>query len=695
MKRILFLLGISVLAVAACQIVDVETNVETPAVDNTPHLTVNFNITSGDEPATKAVKTSWENGDAIYFFFDDVMDAEYLMMLYVGGKWNPYWSKGNYSLEEAVASRGSGTVSGIYVFGRHATELGVWSEDYKDLAFYLDEITTKQQKAYTWFLTCDDVPYTVVGNELTATINMTMPAEYDFVRFTIPNLDGDAGRFVLMTSPVINSVTPYRIDKNEGFLARANINNQMPGIPYSYHDQVFSGVLSGSTKDITQDYTFTLLNTENGASYRYSVSGKTLSRGKSIKLPAFDSGSWSALSPGAASPKYVDLGLPSGIKWATFNVGATIPEEYGSIYPWGHIAPEMGDLAAWSDYRFYSSGSDDYDVTFIKYYDGGLTSLALEDDAANSHPAWGGNWRIPTPDDWAELLTYCSVATESMNGTYGNRITSMVSGYEHEYIFLPMNWYWTNKLDSGTPNSISASIVISDYGEVTPSNGKRYYALAVRPVYDSAGGGLNAVPMGELNGDVLYVADRNLGAASPEDAGKYYAWGDTNGYTSSEGHYFNDVNYVFNVGGEYDKFSKYVKSGQAQYWGVAGDPDNITVLDAVDDAAAAELGGDWHIPTSMEMNYLTSNCDWVWDAVRSGYTVTGRGVYSANSIFIPAAGHCNSSLSNYGVQGFYWTTSLSPGNSYNAYILRFDINGQYFSDEGRICGAPIRSVKLN
>ena len=99
--------------------------------------------------------------------------------------------------------------------------------------------------------------------------------------------------------------------------------------------------------------------------------------------------------------EYVDLGLPSGLKWATCNVGATAPEEYGNYYAWGENTPK--DNYDWDTYKLTTDGG----TTFTKYHGtAGKTTLAPEDDAAAVN--WGGKWRMPTDDEWTELRENCT-----------------------------------------------------------------------------------------------------------------------------------------------------------------------------------------------------------------------------------------------------------------------------------------------
>ena len=131
--------------------------------------------------------------------------------------------------------------------------------------------------------------------------------------------------------------------------------------------------------------------------------------------------------------EYVDLGLPSGLKWATYNVGATKPEEYGGYYAWGEI--ERKNDFTWSTYKWCEG--DEYSMT--KYcIDGsygifdGKTVLDLEDDVA--HVKWGGSWRMPTAEELLELIDNCAWMWTTLNGVNGCRLTSKING---NTIFFP------------------------------------------------------------------------------------------------------------------------------------------------------------------------------------------------------------------------------------------------------------------
>ena len=131
--------------------------------------------------------------------------------------------------------------------------------------------------------------------------------------------------------------------------------------------------------------------------------------------------------------EWVDLGLPSGLKWATCNVGATTPEEYGDYFAWGETQPK--DYYDWSTYKYYNGSSN----TMTKYCTSSSygtvdnkTTLELTDDAARVN--WGGAWRMPTLEEQKELLNNCTCTWTTQNGVNGYKVTSKKNDNS---IFLP------------------------------------------------------------------------------------------------------------------------------------------------------------------------------------------------------------------------------------------------------------------
>ena len=143
--------------------------------------------------------------------------------------------------------------------------------------------------------------------------------------------------------------------------------------------------------------------------------------------------------------EYVDLGL--SVKWATCNIGAEEPEDYGDYFAWGETEPYYYSLSplVWKEghEEGYWGGNSyfDYDSNlkppYKKYGADGMTVLAPEDDAA--HVNWGGEWRMPTREEFQELIDKknCTWTWTSVNGIQGFKVESRKKGFKGNYIFLP------------------------------------------------------------------------------------------------------------------------------------------------------------------------------------------------------------------------------------------------------------------
>ena len=197
---------------------------------------------------------------------------------------------------------------------------------------------------------------------------------------------------------------------------------------------------------------------------------------------------------------WIDLGLPSGIKWATCNVGAGNPEDYGNYYAWGEVLPK--EDYSWATYK-YANGTSDEDPKLTKYCnnandgDNGFidnkTTLDPEDDAA--HVNWGGSWRMPTVAEWKELIANCTWTWTTQNGVRGYQVTSKTNSNS---IFLPVagcrydtnlinvgefGYCWSSSLYEGLPTLAWYLYFAFPYVYVNQYRfGHRYYGLSVRPV---------------------------------------------------------------------------------------------------------------------------------------------------------------------------------------------------------------------
>ena len=192
----------------------------------------------------------------------------------------------------------------------------------------------------------------------------------------------------------------------------------------------------------------------------------------------------------SVTPEYVDLGL--SVKWATFNVGANKPEDYGDYFAWGETEPkEMYDQ---NTYKWYSSVSSKLTKYCTNSSYGNVdnkTVLEASDDAATAN--WGGQWRMPTKEERDELYEYCDwEAVERSNGVSGYQITSKINGNS---IFLPLagckdgDWvnsyygfYWTSSLRLDD-NWNAYDVNFQPGGSVIMNDDSRFNGRSVRPVY--------------------------------------------------------------------------------------------------------------------------------------------------------------------------------------------------------------------
>ena len=167
--------------------------------------------------------------------------------------------------------------------------------------------------------------------------------------------------------------------------------------------------------------------------------------------------------------EYVDLGLPSGTLWATCNVGASKPSDYGQYFQWGdtigYEAEQVGTgegqkkfASDWSDYKWRLSGDSWQNIAFTKYATTGAT-LELEDDAAHAH--MGGSWHIPTPTQFQELLNTAYTKNEwtTQDGVNGRLFTSKKNPSKSIFIPAAGSAYDGSVPDSGDVGNVWSSML--------------------------------------------------------------------------------------------------------------------------------------------------------------------------------------------------------------------------------------------
>ncbi len=200
-------------------------------------------------------------------------------------------------------------------------------------------------------------------------------------------------------------------------------------------------------------------------------------------------GHWSWEDP-QDQHEWVDLGLPSGTLWATCNLGANSPEEYGDYFAWGETEPK--DFYNWSTYK-WCNGSNSTLTKYCTNSSYGAVDNKLEldpkDDAA--YVNWGENWRMPTKDQLKELQTECTWTWTTQNGVNGR----LMIGPNGNSLFLPAagyrsdsslngagSWggYWSRRLYSSNPRHAYGVYFLS--GDVDWSTNDRTRGFPVRAV---------------------------------------------------------------------------------------------------------------------------------------------------------------------------------------------------------------------
>jgi uncharacterized protein (TIGR02145 family) len=265
------------------------------------------------------------------------------------------------------------------------------------------------------------------------------------------------------------------------------------GFPITEYGFCYSTSPSPTIEDVklicensVHSFSYNIVNLQEGTKYyirSYAQNEKGITYGEelcfSTKVRTYHNGY-----------EYVDLGL--SVKWATCNVGANVPEEYGGYYAWGEI--ETKSTYDWTTHKYYDSTTG----SFLKYNDwwhqsgvhDNKMTLDPSDDVA--HINWGGNWRMPDEDELRELRDKCTLVFCNQNGVQGYRITSTVNGCS---IFVPASgkkvgkqldevgdvaYFWSiNRIEQKSEYAVYMK-VSSPYLQVPFTD--RCYGFSVRPV---------------------------------------------------------------------------------------------------------------------------------------------------------------------------------------------------------------------
>ena len=402
------------------------------------------------------------------------------------------------------------------------------------------------------------------------------------------------------------------------------------------------------------------------------------------KKLAFGKGTAKAMIDNVATDvNWVQL-WEGGPMFADHNIGAISETDYGGYYCWGG-SYRNGTGIDWNS---------DYNTTKSFNVDNGI--LVGDEDTATK--LWGENWRMPTNQEFITLINsigntdYCTRTwTTDYKGTGVNGWLITGKGdYSNNSIFLPaaglcvsngvqqnnsFGYYWSSYTSHMAYDKVATCMEFNS-GEY-PSVGDDYSrdcAYSVRAVYapkPATTTGTAKAMIDNVETDVNWVqlweggpmfADHNIGATSETDCGGYYCWGKS---------IDKDPYWAYNEEGE--------------------------VLSGDDDTATKLWGSNWRMPTRADFGDLLNNCTCTWETDYNGTDVNGllcigKGGYSSNRIFFPAAGfYSEGGVWMQNEVGYYW--SSTPQEENRSFMLDFSAEGKANNAAvSRRAGHPVRAV---
>jgi len=418
----------------------------------------------------------------------------------------------------------------------------------------------------------------------------------------------------------------------------------------------------------------------------------------------------------------VDLGLPSGTKWANMNVGATTPYDPGSYFQWGETTQCNDTIENVWELKNYTPGGTvftgdsiwdfgtKYDPMFVEgviaWDDFGFSYGDIAGnpkyDAATAN--WGDEWSMPTLDQINELLICCEWTSSIRNGITIYKVV----GPSGDSILLPGTSYKGANMEKEYPNSavywsstLGPDFAIFAHLSVCVPNGIHYshpslrnMGCNVRPVIAGRNRMKEATPEAvdlALPSGTKW-ANINLGACAPEEYGDYFQWGETTPCTNPREHLSMVINYTpgyipvhpKNFGTEEDPMYADGYIDEDGWWccNIAGKTKY--------DAATANWGQQWRMPTKAQMEELVNECEWIMCSLNgvNGARVVGK---NGNHIFLPAAGGRSEDIF-YSKEryGHYWSGECLKND---AYCINFLIDrGKSRDRDSRREGFSVRPV---
>ena len=292
---------------------------------------------------------------------------------------------------------------------------------------------------------------------------------------------------VTVTTNTITNITQTTASGGGNVTATGGVNVTERGICWSTnHNPTTSGSHSSSGSG-AGSFTVSMTSLTANTTYyvrAYAINNVGTAYGNEVSFTTLNN---------SGDHDYVDLGLPSGTLWATCNIGATSPKDYGEYFAWGETQPK--DAYDWSNYQYCNGSSN----TLTKYcnntnygYNGfidNLTILLPEDDAATIN--WGGDWRVPTAGEWNELRDNTTCTWTTQNGINGQLFTASngnslfipaAGSHTNAAIYVGiMGRYLSKGINTNNPSEITL-FYFSSSGCSTYNGWERCLGYSIRPV---------------------------------------------------------------------------------------------------------------------------------------------------------------------------------------------------------------------
>lgn len=505
MKKIYIILAVaSLLATTSCT--KFELNAPEAETRNTTVI-----ITVSDlQPGTKAIKTSWANGDIIHVYLDDATSYQPdFDLTYDGTKWVSSEILAGVALRLKATG---GKIRGFWEDSNYCMISGSWNKYGSFIEFPGFGTGAEKTTGVVDHLVADfsNIDYTYSGGVLTANIN-----SWRFrtnLQIVISGLPFQAGRYSFYSDCMDNfslidtqtNYSPY--DCHTSYMGTGS-SHRIAGIANDDGTAFVGGLSTNYSPGET--LTFYLVDGTTGTTYSFTKQLTTsISRDESkilgIKIPF--------------AKFTVDMGL--SVKWAACNLGAHYLTDYGDYFAWGETAPYYSSLSplswkvskeagyVWASYDMETAGDG---TKFSKYTADkdsyatsgtadGKTTLDASDDAVTA--AYGGSYRMPSDSDFDQLLDESNCTKEWVNSYLGTGIngylfTSLKSGYTSQKLFFPAagecgttlsgagisGTYWSSSLYTNDPDPGSANILYFNSTFASSNyNGLRYAGRSIRPV---------------------------------------------------------------------------------------------------------------------------------------------------------------------------------------------------------------------